>query len=212
MPDWMWIIIAVAGLVVVGVVLWAVITRGVTAKHGRTSIVISGKTTDPYNPLNKALEYVQRSTPEIQHILFRQYLKLLKDAGADPDYLADYDDARFVRVLLRYLVNGGNGSRSIQKIIEEEMINGEWRRQSDNLHAYVLEEVWPPMVRATKDLINQEYDTEVLEFDGTRRRRMVSNTDFIDGLLSEQVRDKVINETVSMFSFSRHCLSHHGCE
>jgi hypothetical protein len=212
MPEWMWIIISIAGLLATVVVLWSIITRGITAKHGRTSIVIAGRPTDPNNPLNRALEYVQRSTPEIQHILFRQYLRLLKQAGADPDYLADYDDARFVRVLIRYLVNGGNGSRSIQKIVEEELINGEWRRQSDNLVEDVHDEVWPPIVRATKDLINQEYDTEVLEFDGTRRRRMVSNTDLVDGLFSDDVRDKVITEIVAMLAFSRRCIAHNGCE
>jgi hypothetical protein len=114
MPEWMWIIISVAGGAGVIVLLWAVVTRGITASHGRTSIVIAGKMQDPDDPINKALQYVQRSTPEIQHIMFRRYLRLLKEAGADPDYLSDYDDARFVRVLLRYLVNGGNGWSATQ--------------------------------------------------------------------------------------------------
>jgi hypothetical protein len=211
MPEWMWIIISVAGGAGVIVLLWAVVTRGITASHGRTSIVIAGKMQDPDDPINKALQYVQRSTPEIQHIMFRRYLRLLKEAGADPDYLSDYDDARFVRVLLRYLVNGGNGSRSIQKIVEEEMISGEWKRSSDDLREYVAVEVWPPIVRAIKDLVNQEYDTDVLEFDGTRRKRLVSNTDFIDGIIVPEVRDAVISEIVAMFAYGRKCLSN-GCE
>jgi hypothetical protein len=211
MPEWMWVVIAVSGGVTLVVLLWVAGTRGISASHGRTSIVISGKVQDPEDPLNKALQYVQRSTPEIQHIIFRRYLRLLKDAGADPDYLADYDDARFVRVLLRYLVNGGNGSHSIQKIVEEEMISGEWRRTTDNLREYVATEVWPPIVRAIKDLINQEYDTDVLEFDNTRRKRLVSNTEFVDGIIVPEVRDAVINEIAAMLAYGRKCLAN-GCE
>lgn len=211
MPEWMWIIIAIAGVAIIVVVLWLISKNGVTAKHGRTSIVIEGRYEEPGNPLSRALHYVQRSTPEIQHILFRCYLKLMKEAGANPDYLADYDDARFVRMLLRYLVNGGNGSRSIQKIVEDEMIHGEWRREGDDLREYVKAEVWPPILRSARDLINQEYDTEVLEHDGTRRKRWVSNTGFVDAIASDETRDAVVEQIVPLFAYARRCLST-GCE
>jgi hypothetical protein len=59
--------------------------------------------------------------------------------------------------------------------------------------------------------VNQEYDTDVLEFDGTRRKRLVSNTDFIDGIIVPEVRDAVISEIVAMFAYGRKCLSN-GCE
>ena len=103
MPEWMWIIIAAGGIAALAVILWIVSKRGLSAKYGRTSIVIEGRHEEPGNPLSRALHYVQRSTPEIQHILFQRYLELMEAAGANPDYLADYDDARFVRMLLRYL-------------------------------------------------------------------------------------------------------------
>lgn len=207
----MWIIIAIGGAVTLGIILWAIIARGVTAKHGRTSIVINGRTQDPENPLNRALQNVQRSTPEVQHILFRVYLRLMKDAGADPDYLTDYDDARFVRMLLRFIVNGGNGTRSVQKIIEEEIVYGEWKRRTDDIRSYVLEEVWPAILRTTKDVINQEYDTEVLENEGRRRQRIVSNTDFADALDTEKVRNAVIDAIAPLFSFAKRCVSS-GCD
>jgi len=211
MPEWMWIIIAIGGAVTLAVILWVAVTRGIKATHGKTSIVISGQYQDPANPLNRALQYVARSTPEIQHTLFLVYLRLLKDSGADPDYLADYDDARFVRVLLRYLVNGGNGSRSLQKIVEEELIHGEWKRGSDDIRVYVETEVWPPILRAARDLINQEYDTDVLEPDGSRRKRMVSNTDFVDTLSSAEVKNAVVDEIVPLFGYARRCING-GCE
>lgn len=210
MPEWMWIIIAIGGSITLGVILVTIAKRGVKASHGKTSIVIAGQYQSPDDPLNAALLYVQRSTPEIQHVIFQRYLKLLKDAGANVDFLADYDDARFVRVLLRYLVNGGNGSRSIQKIIEEEMIHGEWKRQNDNLREFVEAEVWPPILRAAKDLLNQEYDSDVLEPDGTRRLRMVSNTDFVDAMGSETMKIAVVDKIVPLFSYSRACIAG-GC-
>lgn len=211
MPEWMWIVISIGGFITLGVILWSVAARGITAKHGHTSIVINGRAQDPENPLNRALQHVQRSTPEVQHILFRVYLRLMKEGGADPDFLTDYDDSRFVRMLLRFLVNGGNGTRSVQKIIEEEIVYGEWKRRTDDIRAYVSEEVWPSILRAAKDLINQEYDTEVLESEGRRRQRIVSNTDFADALDTEKVRNAVVDAIVPMFSFAKRCLAN-GCE
>ena len=211
MPEWMWIIISIGGFIALGGILWSVTTRGIIAKHGHTSIVINGRAQDPENPLNRALQHIQRSTPEVQHILFRVYLRLMKKDGADLDYLTDYDDSRFVRMLLRFLVNGGNGTRSVQKIIEEEIVYGEWKRRSDDIRDYVSEEVWPSILRAAKDLINQEYDTEVLESGGKRRQRIVSNTDFIDALDTETVKNAIVDAIVPMFSFAKRCLTQ-GCE
>ena len=207
MPEWMWIIVSIGGFIGLGVILRVVAVRGVTAKHRHTSIVINGRAQDPKNPLNRALQHVQRSTPEVQHILFRVYLRLMKDAGADPDYLADYDDSRFVRMLLRFLVNGGNGTRSVQKIIEEEIVCREWERHADDIRAYISQEVWPPILRAAKDLLNQEYDTDVLESEGRRRQRIVSNTDFVGALDTERVRTAVVDAIVPIFAFAKRCLA-----
>lgn len=210
LPEWMWIIIAAAGVALAVVVAKSVWEHGIKAKYGRGSIIIEGTSEHGTNPLGRALQYVKRSSPEIQHLLFKQYLKLIKKNGADPDYLADYDDSRFVRMLLRYLVNGGNGSKSIQQIIEHELVYGDWRREGDDLRGFVESEIWPPIVRSSRDLINSEYDTEVLQQDGNRRRRWASNTEFADMFNDPELKRGVIDLIVPYFQYARRCL-YSGC-
>lgn len=211
MPEWMWIIIAAGGIATLAVILKVISKRGLNASYGRSSIVIEGQYHQPDNALSKALTQVSDRTPQLQDVLLGVYLKLLKRAGADPDYLAEYEDARFVRMLLQYLVNGGNGSYSVQKIIESEIIHGEWRREGDDIREYVTREVWPKIRRRMKDFLNQEYDTSVLRMDGTRRKRLVSNTDFVDAVSSEASRDELVERIVPLFSYARRCVSD-GCE
>jgi len=101
MPEWMWIIIAIGGFISLIVLLWTIVKRGVRAVHGKTSIVISGRYQNPDDPINPALLYIQKSTPEIQDVIFQIYLRLLKNAGANVDFLADYDDAMVLAVCRR---------------------------------------------------------------------------------------------------------------
>lgn len=211
MPEWMWIVIATGGAAALAVVLWVISKRGVKAKYGRNSIVIEGQYHHPEDPLSKALTYVSDRTPQLQDIIFGVYLRLMKDAGAEVHYLAEYEDAKFVRMLLQYLVNGGNGSNSIQKIIEGEIIHGEWHRDEDDVTRYVMWEVWPQISRRIKDFLNQEYDTSVLQMDGSRRQRWVSNTTFIDAVMADETRDKIIDRVAPLFMYSRRCIND-GCK
>ncbi|MFP4066210.1 MAG: hypothetical protein ACLFS5_01795 [Spirochaetaceae bacterium] len=204
MPDWMYVIIVSIAVPAAIVLVWALIRRGGQLKFGQNAIIVEGKRHDANSPVARVVDYVQRSTPELQHKLLRVYLRLLKDAGADPDRLGEYDDARFVRMLLAYMVNGGNGTRSVQKIVESEVVGTDWHGR--DLREYVRAEVWPPILRSVKDLVNREYDTEVLSVNGAMRRRWVSSTAFIDALSADAVRDMVVDEIVPLFEYARGCL------
>lgn len=209
MPQWIYIIIVSVAVPSAIVILIAFIRRGGQLRFGRNTIVVEGKRHGAQSPIARAIAYVQRSTPELQHKLLRVYLRLLKDAGADPDRLGEYDDARFVRMLLAYMVNGGNGTRSVQKIVEGEIVGNDWRGR--DLREYVRTELWPPILRTAKDLINREYDTEVLSGDGTMRRRWISSTAFIDELCTEHVREMVVDELVPLFEYAARCVDG-GCK
>jgi len=192
------------------VLLALAVKRGIKASYHGGSIVIAGTGQEIETPLGRALTYVQQWTPEIQHVLFKQYLRMMKQAGADAALLADYDDARFAKALFRYLVSGGNGTQSIQKIIEHQVINGEWRRTTNHVAEFVTSQVWPLVVRVTRDFLNAEYDTTVLQKDGSRRTRWVSNTDLVDTLTGDEMKDKIVEKIVPIFRFAHDCVQA-GC-
>ena len=210
MPDFVWIVISALMVTVVVYLMVVASSRGLRASHGRTSIVIAGNPGDTETPIGRALQYVQQWTPEIQHVLFGRYLRLMKDAGADPALLTDYDDARFAKALFRYLVSGGNGTQSIQKILEDLIVNGEWRRENDHIDEYVQTQVWPIIVRRIRDYLNAEYDTTVLQMDGSRRNRWVSNTDLVAELTSDEIRSKCVATITPIFRFAQDCVQS-GC-
>jgi len=193
-------------VVTAGAVIVLAIKRGLKASYRGGSIVIAGAGPGNDSPLGRALEYVQIWVPEIQHVLFARYLRMMKAAGANPDLLAEYDDARFTRALFRFLVSGGNGTRSIQKIVENQIVSGEWRRSTDEVDGFVLVQVWPLIARTIRDYLNAEYDTTVLQMDGTRRARWVSNTDLIDTLCGDEVRGQVVSKIVPIFRFAQECV------
>lgn len=161
--------------------------------------------------MGRALSYAQQWIPEVQQVLWSKYLRLMKEAGADPDLLSDYDDARFAKALFRYLVSGGNGTQSVQKIVENQIVSGEWKRSTDHVEECVRTQVWPLIARTTKDFLNAEYDTTVLQMDGTRRTRLVSNTDLIDTLCGDEVMEKVVEKIVPIFRFAQECVRD-GCK
>lgn len=211
MPEYVYIVGTILATVIVATVVILTIRRGVKASYRGGSIVIAGRGHDQSSPVGRALSYVQQWIPEVQQIMFARYLKLMKDAGADPDLLSDYDDARFAKALFRYLVSGGNGTQSVQKIVENQIVSGEWKRSTDHVQEYVKTEVWPLIARTTKDFLNAEYDTTVLQMDGTRRTRWVSNTDLIDTLCGEEVMGKVTEKIVPIFRFAQNCVKD-GCQ
>ncbi len=208
MPDWSWYIIIPAGLAAATAVVVRMVTAGGTVRWGRGTLVVEGRRESGSGPLARAIDYVQRSTPAIRDLLFNVYLQLLVDAGADPVKAPEYDDARFVKMLLAYLVNGGNGSKSVQKIVEAEIINNDWHGR--DLRDYVRVEVWPAILRQATWLIRSEYDTTVLNVDGTMRARWVPSKVFTDSLATDQVRDMIVEELVPLFEYTRRCLGD-GC-
>lgn len=211
-PVFVWVFAVVLATVIVTVFSYLSIKRGVRASVGKGSIVIAGTSHEADSPMGRALIYVQQWMPNVQQTLFSTYLRLMKDAGADVDLLADYDDARFAKSLFRYIVSGGNGTPSMQKIVENAIINGEWKRETDDVTAFVRSQVWPLIERAMRDFLNAEYDTTVLQMDGTRRTRWVSNTDFVDAVTSDDVRDRVVKKIVPIFEYAQKCVNDRGCE
>jgi hypothetical protein len=148
-----------------------------------------------------AIRYVERSVGELQDIFYTSFLRALRDKGYSERHLTEYEDSRFAKLLIWHIVAGGNGTDSAQKIIEREILNGDW--YEGDLERYVEQEVWPPLKRFAKRIVNAEYDSDVLEEDGYRRQRMISNKEFVDVLTKREVKEQVVVAIIPFFEYAR---------
>jgi hypothetical protein len=170
------------------------------------TFVVQGTGRKIDGPLAQALYRVETEISAVQTILFRRYLSLMEKSGADVNNLASYDDARFMKLLLRYAVSGGNGSNSTQKIMEEEVLKGYYRRHGDELDRYVHEHILPMVTRRIVDGINAEYDTTVLQRDGSYRDRWVPATEYIVDISSPAVQREIAAILVLILQYARGCI------
>ena len=206
MPEWGWIIIFAVGTPSFFLFLWLIYKRGgkVTTGYGRYSIVINGQSVDEKNPMVQVLKYVTRSIGELEEMLFGRFLTLIRDKGADADKLVEYEDSLYVKQLFHSIVTGGNGSNSWQQTIQEHIIENNWKGQ--NPHVYAEEEIWPQLLRSAKKYLNAEYYSSVLQPDGSRRDRFVSNTELVDELNSDAIRKRTINAVAAYISYAQETI------
>ena len=182
MPDFVWIAIIIVATIVIAWIMWLVTRRGGRLKFRDYTIVVGDDVgSSKASPLRDALEHVEHHVPELQHRWWRMYLHAVKQRGCDPERLGEYEDSRFMKVLLRYVVSGGNGSRSVQKIVESAIVlmYRDPGYIEDGIEAFIANDIWPSVLRTVKDSLNSEYDSEVLSEDGTTRKRIVSSVDTV---------------------------------
>lgn len=179
MPNYVWIVITALIPVVVTVMLVMMWKRGFKGTGKGVTFVVQGSGKEVDSDVAMALTYTEKTVPGILDILYRQYLSLMEEAGADRDRLGSYEDSVFMKMLLRYAVCGGNGSNSTQKILESEVLDQRNRRESDDIAQYTRLVVFPRVMRSLKDYIDRDYQTDVMDPDGNTRSRRVSSTDYI---------------------------------
>lgn len=208
MPEWIWLVVAFWGSVATAVLLYLIAKRGGKIGFGKNVMTVNGEVMD--GKYKHAIRYVESRVGEVHHILFGRYLRLIKDNGAEPNRLTEYEDARFMKMLLQYLVSGGNGSRSIQKILESEVVYGDWQRYKHDLKGYAKREIWPQVLRVARDRINSEYDSVVLVNDGTYRPRWAATADVVDAYSEDSIEDSVCTVFDSILLYASVCKNG-GC-
>lgn len=211
MPEWIWIVIAFWGSAAAALLLMMIFKRGGKIGFGNNIVTVNGSVVDQQGPYSAMIAYTENQVGEIQHIMFGRYLRLIKDKGADPAHLTEYEDSRYVKMLLKYLVNGGNGSRSVQKIMETEVVTGTWRMHRKDLRGYCQREIWPQILRVTRDRFNSEYDSTVLTNDGTYRDRWASTAEVVDTYEDKSVADATCSVCENILLFAAACEGQGGC-
>jgi hypothetical protein len=207
-PQWGWIIIFATGVPLAVVLTWAVLKRGGTIGIGKNSIVIHGDTEDPGSPLGDALEFVKDSISQIHSLIYQHYLKIVKSKGIDPAVMTNLEDSKFTEEMLLEATSLGNGSNSIQKIVEGQIAKQIFRGK--DIESYVRGVVLPRAVDSVRRVVNAKYDSIVHDTAFSTRVRVVSQAEFVEMLLGRQFQDELVERLVAFFRFASECLDG-GC-
>lgn len=211
MPMFLWIEIGVIVGIAAVVFLYLIWKRGIKGKAKSVSFVINGTGMEAPPAMSRALLHLERSVPAMYDILYTKFLGMMEDVGVQKEYLGSYDDSLYMRMLLRYAVSGGNGSNSTQKILEQVVVDGEYKRNGDNIEAYVRVHVWPRILRSLKNFIDSDYHSDVHDGTGNVRTRRVDATSYIIAISKEPVSEELIKSIVSILSYAKNCVEN-GCE
>jgi hypothetical protein len=203
----MWGPITAGSAVLLGVIVWLLISVGRNVKQinvGKTAIVVHGDG-EQTTPLGRALAYVPNNVGQITSLIYTGYLRLMKEKGVSPDDMTGVEDAIYARMLIRFACAAGNGTNSVQKIIETDIANRDW--DGEELTAYIRRSVVPRVLDSLKALINSEYDSIVRYAEHSDRARVVSQVEFVDMLLTDDFRDSLVDHLRPFYEYAHKCLS-----
>ena len=209
MPDWVWIPIVVVGSTGAIAFIAAMVAKGGTFSVGKNTFVLHGDEKEPANPLARALKNVPDNIGLVTSLVFAHYLKIVKGKGVDPAVMTDIEDVRFARSLIRNATSMGNGSNSVQKIIESTIANRDW--DGEDIEAYIRRSVIPRIIDTIKNTINSEYDSVAHYAEYSTRQRIVTQAEFIDMLVGREFKEELVHILIPFYEFAKRCLNN-GCK
>ena len=195
------------GTVVYLALLWSRSIREI--KLGETTLIVNGERRESSDPIVRAADNVALHVSGIAAMLCGRYYRLVKRKGVKERYITEVPDSRDVRMLLLLTVTRGNGSASVQKIIEGEIVREAWRGR--DLREYVESVVVPRITGAVREMINAEYDSHVLLEPGRFRDRIVSQVEWYNDLVSMECQKELASMVLPYFEFARECVDS-GCK
>jgi hypothetical protein len=169
MPEWVWIVIVAGAVPVIGVLVWRLARVGGQIAIGKSTFVLHGEPKQTDSPLGRALRSVPENIGQIHSYLYGQYLRLIKEKGVDPAGMTDIEDARFAKVVLLTSTSLGNGSWSVQKILEHDIASQDWN--GSDLDDHIRDRVLPRITEAVRSV----------RLDGALRRVLDSGPDHQPG-------------------------------
>lgn len=216
MPQWGWIIIFATAVPLVVLITCVILKRGGSIGIGKNTLtipsgealVVHGDNRESEGPMGKALHYVPDNIGQIHNLIYGRYLKLVKAKGVDAADITNIEDSRFARSLIKNATSLGNGSRSVQKILETHIARRDFLGKDVDL--YVCQHVLPRVIDAVREVVNSEYDSVVHYAEGSTRDRIVSQVEFVDMLLSREFRDLLTTALVPFFEYASDCLDGEG--
>lgn len=212
MPEWGWIILFVTGVPIVAVMTWVVLKRGGSIGIGKNTLtipsgealIIHGERSEIHSPLGRALHYVPDNIGLIYNMIYGRYLRIVKSKGVKEAMITDLEDSHFARSLIKNATMLGNGSRSVQKIIESHIARRDFLGK--DIDAYLLTHVVPQVVNALQEEVNSEYDTVIHVDENTTRTRIVTQVEFVDALMSREMRDDLIRAISPFLEYAKECM------
>jgi len=208
MPEWGWIIIFAVGTPALLAIIWRLLATGGRLAFGKSSIVIHGEERRNTDPLGDALKFVPSNIGIVHNYLYGLYLKAVKAKGIDPGVMTEIEDSRFARAVLRNAVCLGNGSRSVQKIIESAIASADFRDR--DIGHYVRGTIVPRAIDAVQTIINSEYDSIASYAEYSTRARIISQAEFVDIVRSEAAKDGLATVIMPFFVHANDCVGG-GC-
>lgn len=211
MPHWIYIPITIGGAALLATIIYVLlqlVARLQEVRVGDTAFVVHGRPTDQESPLGKALRHVPEHISNVSRLLAGRYYRLVKRKGVPEHLLIEMEDSRYAAAIIDAAVTRGNGSNSVQKVLESEILSRNWERRDTD--TYVRKSVIPRVLNAVRQIINDRYDS-VVPIDGhTRHERVVSAVEWFDDLVSQECRDELAEVILPFFEFARDCLAT-GC-
>ena len=192
--------IAVAAGVIVFLLLLLKFGKGkIIAKLGDKNVGLSFSAEAAKDERMKQIaEYMIEKLCTVRQIYRTDFLQLMKNAGCDETLLMQIDDARFVDQMLGNIVFSGNGIRSIKSILEKAFLSGQFlSMKPDRFRNMVGESI----CENARIYTNDHYFNEVILSDGSRSKRCVSQTEWVN---SQQKLLPVVMEKVDdVISYAR---------
>jgi len=211
-PQWGWIIIFAIGGPSIIAVIWTVLKRGGSIGIGKNTLtipgeamVVHGEDLEDDGPMGRALNYVPENIGQIHHMIYGHFLKLVKAApGVVPNEITTLEESVFARALIKIASSLGNGSHSIQMIIQTHITRKDF--VGKDLESYVIRIVVPRVIDRLRETINSEYDSVTHYKDGSTKTRSVTQVQFVDMLLSQGFRESLVRAILPFFRWAQSCL------
>jgi hypothetical protein len=212
MPQWGWIIIFATGVPLVLIITLVLLKRGGSIGIGKNTLtippgetlIVHGDQSEIHTPLGKALHYIPDNIGQIHHLLYHRFLRIVKSKGVAEEDITEIEESVYARMLLRDTVMRGNGSRSVQKIIEAHVARRDFVGKDPD--AYVIAHVVPQVEGTLREEINSEYSTTIRTTDGATKTRVVSQVEFIDMVMNRETRELLVKKIVPFFEYAAECM------
>lgn len=171
------------------------ITAKIGDKNVGLSFVAAGEKDDR---MKQIADYMVEKLCSIRQVYRTDYLQLVKCSGCPEDLLMQIDDSRFVDQMLGNIVFSGNGIKSIKSILEKAFLSGQFlSMKADRFRDMIAEAI----CENARIYTNDHYFNEVILADGSRIRRCVSQTQWVDS--QARLLPDVMEKVDDIISYAR---------
>lgn len=195
-------IIAIIAITIVAVFLLLLLKFGkgrITAKLGDKNVGLSfGAAGEKDDRMKQIADYMIEKLCSIRQVYRTDFLQLVKASGCPEDLLMQIDDSRYVDQMLGNIVFSGNGIKSVKSILEKAFLSGQFLSMKPDRFRDMIGEA---ICENARIYTNDHYFNEVILADGTRSKRCVSQTQWVDS--QARLLPDVMEKVDDIISYAR---------